>query len=265
MTYKINSHQKLTGASIDPQFANMKPIRTIDEAFKEVTLSSHEVIDETVVDNKLFDFVRSMINVELFKGHELSPIKKMTHVKNWWHKNTIPFEINEEQEQKFKNAIIKAQLPLFECPLSFCKDKAEQKIAEDVREDISQKKKNKELLHYTLYELQSLEGAKTIYCSAKKLEDVLGQHSAKHWWELLNQLEYDGYIKKIKNGELKGRIASEFICIGHPCWDEDKKSKEKYEELMASVTPMNKLLKYVKKYKGHMGLITKFSLHQTAR
>ena len=36
MTYKINSHQKLTGASIDPQFANMKPIRTMDETFNSV-------------------------------------------------------------------------------------------------------------------------------------------------------------------------------------------------------------------------------------
>ena len=60
-----DSRPGLTGASIDPQLANMKPIHTAEQAIKEVSLSPHEVQDETILDAKLFDFVRALINVEL--------------------------------------------------------------------------------------------------------------------------------------------------------------------------------------------------------
>ena len=186
----------------------------------------------------------------------------MKHVKAWWNINAIPFGIDEVQKQKIINAILKAEGPLFYSEPSFCKDKTEQKITDLFKDTpLSAAERNKRLLEYCLYELQTLTGPKTFYFSVKKLEEVLGYCTAKHWWELLNQLEFDGQIKKIKNGELKSRRASEFIYIDHPCWGENKESKEKHDKLMKSATHKKRVLNYIKKHKGNMGLITEAS-HQ---
>jgi len=251
---------KLTGASLDPKLVNIKPINTIDEAIDEIELSDTDVQSETIVNEKLFMFARSLINVELHKGRELSPIEKMNHVEKWWNKNSIPFQIDEEQKQKIINAILKAQLPLFESPLSHCKTKAEQRIVDQIQDEISTKKRNRLWLMYTLFELQGLEGPKTFFISGKKIQDELGIYSAKHWWEMLNELEFEGYIKKIKNGRLKGRKASEFIYIDHPCWSESKESMLQYEKIKQSASMKNQVFRYIKKYKDNMGLITQSSL-----
>ena len=61
-----------TGADIDPRFSNMKVILSVEQAMAEVELSPDEVKDDEIVKAKLFEFVRSLINVELCKDIEMT-------------------------------------------------------------------------------------------------------------------------------------------------------------------------------------------------
>ena len=244
----------LTGADIDSSLANMKSIDSIDQAMEEVELSPAEVQDDEIIKAKLFEFARALINVELCNDIEMTPPQKIDLVEKWWNQNTIPRQLDEEMQQEICNAVLKAELPIFNSPLSHCRALAEKQIVEKYGSTLDFTKKNREILRLTLFELQTLTGPKPFYVSASKLEESLGQYSAKHCWELLNRLEVDEVIKKIRNGKLKGRKASEFIILNHPCWEQDDAAKAEYKKLKQSVSTKNRVLKSVKKYQG-MGLI----------
>jgi hypothetical protein len=246
-TQKQESARHLTGAEIDPSLANMKSIASIDQAMEEVKLSPAEVQDDEIIKAKVFEFARALLNVELCTDIEMTPSQKTDLVKRWWNQNNIPRQLDEEMEQEICNAVLKAELPIFNSPLSHCRALAEKQIAEQYGSTLDSTKKNRQLLKLTLFELQTLTGPKPFYSSASKLEESLGLYSAKHWWELLNRLEVDEVIKKIRNGKLKGRKASEFIILHHPCWEQDEAAKAEYKKLKQSVSIKNRVLKSVKK------------------
>jgi hypothetical protein len=261
---KQEGARHLTGADIGPRFANMKVILSVEQAMAEVELSPDEVKDDQIVKAKLFEFVRSLINVELYMDIEMTHEQKMNHVQKWWNQNCIPLAQDEELKQEIIKAILKANLPLFNSPLSYCRALAEEQIKEKYGNTLDLKSKNLKLLCITLYELQTITGPKPFYASASKLESALGQYSAKHCWDRLNRLEFEGYIKKIKNGKLKGKQASEFIYLEHPCWEADEAAKAELKKLTASVSLKNRVLKSIKRYRGdrgEMGLITGSNLN----
>ena len=253
-TQKQEGARHLTGAEIDPSLANMKSIASIDQAMEEVKLSPAEVQDDEIIKAKVFEFARALLNVELCTDIEMTPSQKIDLVKKWWNQNIIPRQLDEEMQQEICNAVLKAELPIFNSPLSHCRALAERQIAKLYGHHLNSTKKNRELLQRTLFELQTLTGPKPFYASASKLEESLGLYSAKHWWELLNRLEVEEFIKKIRNGKLKGRKASEFIILHHPCWEQDEAAKAEYKKLKQSVSIKNRVLKSVKK-RQEMGLI----------
>ena len=258
---KQEGARHLTGADIDPLLANMKVILSLEQAMAEVELSSDEVKDDKIIKAKLFEVVRPLLNFEIFTDIEMTNEQKMEHVHKWWNQNCIPRGLDEEFQQEIINAILKANMPLFNSPLSYCRALAEKQIKEKYGNTLNLKSKNLKLLCITLYELQSITGPEPFYASASKLESALGQYSAKHWWDRLNRLEFDGYIKKIKNGKLKGKQASEFIYLEHPCWEANEAAKAELKKLIASVSLKNRVLKSIKRYRGDMGLITGSNLN----
>lgn len=253
-TQKQEGTRHLTGADIDPSLANMKNISSVQQAMEEVELSPAEVQHDEIIKAKLFEFARALLNVELCNDIEMTPPQKIDLVEKWWNQNTIPRQLDEEMQQEICNAVLKAELPIFNSPMSYCRALAEKQIVEQYGSTLDSAKRNREILQLTLHELQTLTGPKPFFASANKLEESLGQYSAKHWWELLNRLEVDEVIKKIRNGKLKGRKASEFIILNHPCWEQDDAAKAEYKKLKQSVSTKNRVLKSVKKYQG-MGLI----------
>ena len=254
-----NAARNLTGADIDPSLANMKSITSIDQAMKEVELSPAEIQDDTRIKAKIFELARALLNFELCTDSEIKPSQKIDIVKEWWSGNAIPWPLDAEMNQEICNAVLKAELPIFNSPMSYCRAIAEKQIDEQYGHFLDIKRKNMLLLKKTLYELQTLTGPKPYYASAKKLEESLGNYSSKHWWEMLNRLEVDEDIRKISNGKFKGRKASEFITLKHPCWKEDDTAKATFNKLMQSTSTKHKVLKSVRR-RREMSLILNANL-----
>ena len=257
-----NSHEQegtqltSTGADIDPRLSNIKPITTIDQAIEETKPTPEDLADREKLKMKIFHFGRALLNVEILNEIEMTPEEKRAAF-NQWLKRVDPFEVewDDEIEQAFIDASTRADIPIFDDPVAYCFLMAKEAVAEKLGPEVSRHERNLGILDCALYELQTLTGAHPFYISVKLLEKNFGEYSAKNWWALLNKLEFNGAIRRISKGTIKGRRASEFAYPKHPCWIADNKAKAKLRDLLEQASPKNRVLKALKKYRN-LGLMT---------